>query len=272
MVRSISYSKIVIYSGVDRKPRITNDNRGREKIMLRQTVAGAFLFAFSITPGLCGDTATFLGDVDSAFSHYREAASYLRTGNVDLAAVELDEMAAKWSALATARKGNPPDGFDGNPLFDTTLEETGKAVDEALALIDNGDPAGAEERLMPLRQSMSRFRAASQIYTLADCLTDTSAAMNELIAYRGNPPAADDWSARADVLSKAAVFNAVVRRCDAMASPELRAEPEFRRLFDTATQSSARIPEAIMTKDDGLLYRLLIELRSLDRLMFYRFG
>ena len=52
----------------------------------------------------------------------------------------------------------------------------------------------------------------------------------------------------------------------------MRKAPEFRRLVDGAKASLALIPKAIATRDSDLLHRVLIELRSFDNLLAFRFG
>jgi hypothetical protein len=48
--------------------------------------------------------------------------------------------------------------------------------------------------------------------------------------------------------------------------------PEFRRLVDGAKASLSLTPKAIATQDTDLLHRVLIELRSFDNLLAFRFG
>jgi hypothetical protein len=52
----------------------------------------------------------------------------------------------------------------------------------------------------------------------------------------------------------------------------VRKAPEFRRLVDGAQASLAQVPKAVETRDSNLLHRLLIELRSLDNLLAFRYG
>ena len=52
----------------------------------------------------------------------------------------------------------------------------------------------------------------------------------------------------------------------------MHTNPEFRRLVDGAKASLALIPKAIATRDGDLLHRMLIELRSFDNLLAFRFG
>ena len=51
-----------------------------------------------------------------------------------------------------------------------------------------------------------------------------------------------------------------------------RKAPEFRRLVDGAKASLTLIPKAIATRDSDLLHRVLIELRSFDNLLAFRYG
>jgi hypothetical protein len=101
---------------------------------------------------------------------------------------------------------------------------------------------------------------------------DGNAAMDALMAYDDR---ALDWTkseTRDDVAGKASTYGSVLERCDGMADDTVRNSPEFRRLVDGAKASLALIPKAIATRDGDLLHRVLIELRSFDNLLAFRFG
>jgi hypothetical protein len=68
------------------------------------------------------------------------------------------------------------------------------------------------------------------------------------------------------------VYGSILDRCDGIASETIRKSPEFRRLVDGAKTSLSLIPKAIATQDTDLLRRVLIELRSFDNLLAFRFG
>jgi hypothetical protein len=63
-----------------------------------------------------------------------------------------------------------------------------------------------------------------------------------------------------------------LQRCDGMAPTGIRNHPEFRRLIDGALASLAQMPNAAATRDRDLMHRLLIELRSFDNLLAFRYG
>jgi hypothetical protein len=110
------------------------------------------------------------------------------------------------------------------------------------------------------------------VRVLADCILDANRAADALLAYDKAPP---DWSnaeAVSDLVGKAAIYGHELKRCDAMASPKTRDDPEFRRLVDGALASLALIPKAAQTRDGDLAHRVLIELRSFDNLLAFRFG
>ena len=101
---------------------------------------------------------------------------------------------------------------------------------------------------------------------LADCVLDANTAMDALFAHRREP----DWeSAVARAPNPTA---ATLQRCDGMAPPAIRNHAEFRRLIDGALASLAQFPKAVETRDGDLLHRLLIELRSFDNLLAFRYG
>ena len=63
-----------------------------------------------------------------------------------------------------------------------------------------------------------------------------------------------------------------LKRCDTMAPPAIRNHADFRRLIDGALASLAQVPKAAEARDVDLLHRLLIELRSFDNLLAFRYG
>ncbi len=75
-----------------------------------------------------------------------------------------------------------------------------------------------------------------------------------------------------DVAASANAYGKILERCDAMADSPTRQNPEFRRLIDGAKASLGLIPETIAAHDGGRLHRILIELRSYDNLLAFRFG
>ena len=56
----------------------------------RAALALAMLLALFASPARAGDLDDFNTAVETAMSHHRVAAGYLRTGNIDLAALEMN--------------------------------------------------------------------------------------------------------------------------------------------------------------------------------------
>ena len=107
---------------------------------------------------------------------------------------------------------------------------------------------------------------------LADCVRDANAVADALMLYNDN---ALDWSkpqVRFAIANKASIYGYVLDRCDSIASATVHNSPEFRRLVDGAKAGLDLIPGAIATRDTNLLHRILIELRSFDNLLAFRFG
>ena len=100
---------------------------------------------------------------------------------------------------------------------------------------------------------------------LADCVLDANVAMDALFAHEAKP----DWDS---VAAGSESYRATLQRCDGMAPPAIRNHAEFRRLIDGALAGLAQMPKAVETRDSDLLHRLLIELRSFDNLLAFRYG
>jgi hypothetical protein len=200
------------------------------------------------------------------------AIGYLRTGNIDLASLELDRLREAWSAVSARFAGKRPDAFDGNALYGATLVNINARLVAADMMLKSGRTDAASGSLNAIRGDLYDLRKASGIVVLADCVRDANAIADALMAYND---AALDWSksqVRFGIANKASIYGYVLDRCDSVASATVHNSPEFRRLVDGAKAGLDLIPGAIATRDTNLLHRILIELRSFDNLLAFRFG
>src|SRR5262249_34361403 len=177
-----------------------------------------------------------------------------------------------WGAFAEKFGGNRPAQLRDSPLYVNMLVDVPTRIVTALIMINFGRPQIATNSLEAIREEMSAVRRAGGVTVLADCVLDSHAAMEALALYRDTVP---DWNAPAtlaDIAAKADAYGAVVRRCDGMAPETVRGNPEFRRLVDGIAASLAFVPKAIAAHDRDQLYRVIIELRSFDTLLAFRYG
>ena len=219
-----------------------------------------------------GDLTDFNAAVEKAAGHNRVAIGYLRTGNTDLASLELDRLRDAWSALNARFAGKPPDAFEGNPLYGTTLVNINARLVAADMMLKSGRTEAASQSLTAIRDDLYDLRKASGIVVLADCVRDANAVADALMVYNDT---ALDWSksqVRFGIANKASIYSYVLDRCDSIAGATVHNSPEFRRLVDGAKAGLDLIPGAIATRDTNLLHRILIELRSFDNLLAFRFG
>jgi hypothetical protein len=139
-------------------------------------------------------------------------------------------------------------------------------------MLKTGHPDAARDSLEAIRGDLYGLRKSAGVAVLADCIRDANTAMDALMIYNDR---ALDWTKaeiRDGVAGKAAAYGALLDRCDGMAGDAVRQAPEFRRLVDGAKASLTLIPKAIATRDGDLLHRVLIELRSFDNLLAFRYG
>jgi hypothetical protein len=221
----------------------------------------ALLIAFA-TPAVADDLADFNAAVEAAMSHHRVALGYLRTGNVDLAAIELDDMRAAWGRLSALPR---PTAFRDKDRYTATMLEIAAGLVGTSLVLTMGRADVARDSLEAIRASLSALRRENGVTVLADCVLDANTAMDTLFAHNEKP----DWS---NVSASADVYRTTLQRCDQMAPLAIRDRAEFRRLIDGALASLAQFPKAIERRDGDLLHRLLIELRSFDNLLAFRYG
>jgi len=234
------------------------------------TASVAFLTA--VAGARADDLALFNAAVEDVASHNRVAIGYLRSENLELAVVELDRMKDSWGAFAERFSGNRPEPFRDNKLYVTMLVDVPTRIVTAMIMINFGRPDVARNSLEAIREEISAVRRESKVEVLADCVLDSHAAMEALSLYRDKAPDWNDPATPSDIAAKADAYGTTVKRCDAMAAEAVRGNPEFRRLVDGIAASLAFVPKAVAARDRDLLYRVIIELRSFDNLLAFRYG
>lgn len=219
-----------------------------------------------------GDLAEFNAAAEAAEAHNRVAIGYLRTGNVDLASIEIDRLRAAWGKLGARFNGKRPDMFEGNNYYVVAMTDIAARLVTADMMLNSGHIDVSRQALLAVREDLYKLRKSAGIAVLADCVYDANKAMDALMSYNDRAP---DWSSaetRAGIAKDAARYGSLLERCDGMAGAGVQNAPEFRRLIDGVKASLTLIPKAIATSDSDLLHRVLIELRSFDNLLAFRFG
>jgi hypothetical protein len=244
---------------------------------IRLAAMAALVFAAEAPAALAAtagadDLALFNAAIEDVAAHNRVALGYLRNDNIDLALAELDQMKDAWSAFAERFGRDRPAPFRDNTLYVTMLVDVPTRIVTAMIMINFGKPAIAANSLQAIREELSAVRKESGVTVLADCVLEANAAMDAFQSYRDAPPDWKDTQVTTDISAKADAYGAVVKRCDAMAPATLRDNPEFRRLVDGIAASLKLVPKAVAAHDRDLLYRVIIELRSFDNLLAFRYG
>lgn len=219
-----------------------------------------------------GDLGDFHRQVADAYAPYRSAMFYLRTGNPGVAALELDAAKAGWQAVTARFKDQPPDAFSDDPNFTETLTSIGQAFEAGAASLQKDDVDAAGEALSPITTELAALRERNGLRTYSDCIDDMNAAMDRLWTYRHEPPDFDDLAAVNSAKREAAVTHFLYERCHEQASDELKAQPEFQRLFDGSLASLPLVVDALDQKNEAMLINLLRELRSFDHMIWLQFG
>ena len=229
---------------------------------LKRVACMAALALVSITAAHADDLDDFNRAVEAAMSHHRVAAGYLRTGNIELATVEIDGLREAWAKVSTLPR---PSVFGDQQRYTGTILQVATQLVGISLVLNLGRPDVARESLDNIRKLLSDLRRENGVTVLADCVLDANTAMDALFATDRQP----DWESAA---AGGESYAATLRRCDGMAPRSIHDHPEFRRLIDGELASLAQFPKAVDTRDADLLHRLMIELRSFDNLLAFRYG
>ena len=230
--------------------------------LLKHAACMAACLVCLITPARADDLDDFNRTVEAAMSHRRVAAGYLRTGNIDLAALEIEGMREAWGKVSALPR---PAALRDQQRYTATMLEIAAGLIGTSLVLNLGRPDVARESLEAIRAALSRLRRENGVMVLADCVLDANTAMDALFAHDEKP----DWDS---VSAAAESYRVTLQRCDRAAAPGVRSQAEFRRLIDGAIAGLDQIPKSVETHDRDRLHRLLIELRSFDHLLAFRYG
>jgi hypothetical protein len=206
--------------------------------------------------------------VEDFQGHRRVAIGYLRTQNLELGAVEIERLRERWSkdraAVAAATLADA--------LLAAALVDTEARVAESLASADAGDADRARRLLEAAGGPLDAWRRANGIRLFSDCIAEITVAYERLDVFRTRAPVLADATVADRIKRDAAGTIDALVRCDREAAEARRHEPEFRRLIDGMLDSLRQMPEAVEARDGDKLHRLLIEQRSFERLLSFRYG
>lgn len=237
-------------------------NMERLFALLKHAACMAALALACLNAARADDLDDFNRAVEAAMSHHRVASGYLRTGNIDLVTVEIDGLREAWAKVSTLPR---PAAFRDQERYTGTILQVAAQLVGISLVLNLGRPDVARESLDTIRKMLSGLRRENGVIVLADCVLDANVGMDALFATDRGP----DWDS---AIAGGESYAATLRRCDGMAPRSIRDHAEFRRLIDGALASLAQFPKAVEARDADLLHRLMIELRSFDNLLAFRYG
>src|SRR4029077_15953802 len=129
------------------------------------------------------DLADFNAAVEDASVHNRVAIGYLRTGNADLASLEIDRLREAWDRLPRRFASKRPAAFDGNPLYGQLWTGVSARLVGADLMLKTGRLEAASDALSALRGDLYSLRRGSHVVVLADCVRDANTVMDAFMAY-----------------------------------------------------------------------------------------
>jgi len=233
------------------------------------TLSIAFFFTISAT---MGNADSFDEGVAKTYAPYRSATSYLRTGNTGLASLDLAEAHDAWKSVQSIATQSPPAAYTNDPKFLSDIGKIRARLALGLALAESDDGKSALKELKPIRSIIYELRKRNGVRLYADCITELNMSMAGMSKYRHNLPALTDPKERSTVANAATEYGAIAVDCIGLAPPGHHQNLEFQRLAKNTKASATALSEAAKMGDPVRYLNILREIRSLDRIIYFRFG
>lgn len=207
--------------------------------------------------------------IDEAYASYRAASNYLRTENAGLATLDLGATVDAWKKVASAP---PPAQLAKDPRYADDVSKIALALDAGMAMADSGDTKAALTAIEPVRLILFDLRRRNGLDTYADCITELNGAMEDIFVYRRPEPDMSKPDVVKGLRDASTRYRDLLKKCRAMAPAAISGEAEFKRLYDGTENSVASMFPAIASGSANAVINVIRELRSFDRILFFRFG
>jgi hypothetical protein len=220
-----------------------------------------------IGPASALDRNEIRSAMEQVQTHRRVALGYLQTGNADLALIEMERLRDSLKPQGAESRWSEPD-----PALAAVLSGAGTTIEQGIQVAEGGDLDRAGALIVEANAALEAWRRNTGLRLFSDCIATASRVYEVLDTHRRNRPDLSDPDVRRHIVEAAAATERALARCDSEAPPDVRTEPEFRRLMNGFAASLKLVPEAADNQDGDYLHRLLIEQRAFDRLLAFRFG
>ncbi len=207
-----------------------------------------------------------------AYPHYRETLFYLRTGNSDVALVELQKWTEKWQDITVDHGPRPPDVYADDTTWKATLTKIFDLSTSGLSQARTGRVKRAVDDLKDIRWILSKLRRRNHVVIFSDHVDRANQLFDRLFVFRHAPPEFANQKQvdhfRAAVSYATLAYQLVMDN----APTAYRDDPEFQRLMKQSFHSFDRLWVAINARNRLNLINILREMRSSDRMLYLRFG
>jgi len=240
--------------------------------MLRLVSILTVILVLAAGPARADANAAFNDAVSNAYGGYRAATSYLRTGNPGLASLELAGALDVWDGIVKTYAGNPPPAYAKDTGFAETLVLVDNKLKGALSVLEAGGTEQAADALEPVRDILYDMRKRNGVRLYADCVTELNRAVEPLYKHRHLTPDLGIAMVRQQITDQSKTYENLLLDCKSMAPKTYTGDEEFKRLMDGTLHSIRSMYPAIDSEEPGRVINVLRELRSFDRIIYFRFG
>jgi len=235
-------------------------------------ILGLFSFLVLGAPALADDAAAFDAAVTEAYRPFRTGLFYARSGNTDLAGLEFSAAQDAWAAITDKYKAAPPAAYAKDARWQADMAAITGMLAEAIRLLDAGKGKEAHDAALPVADVLSGLRTRNSRAGYSDCVLELTKKMDGLFRWRHQPPDFKKQGQAQKAMQEALDYRDHLRRCRAMAPATAAQDPDFKRLYDGADASISSMPPALERKDALGVVNVLRELRSFDRILFFKLG
>lgn len=238
-------------------------------IVLSLALAVLVLAGSAQAPARAGDE--FQDVVRAAHGHYRMAWFYTRTGNPDVATLELGTFRQRWGEIVARFGPAPPAPYAADKSWRKSLNEVTAVLDSAVAQADGGKLKQAHRTLVGVGKALAAIRKRNNVTVFLD-LVETYGRHVEAVSPHRRKPVKLTPELLVFFTKMAKAMRTDIERIKADAPARYRNDAGFNASIKGNFDSLAKLDRGIKRKSGLAIMGSIRSVRS-DYVLFYiRYG
>lgn len=209
--------------------------------------------------------------MDNAYTSFRSAFWYTKTGNPGVASMEMMMFDMQWRTLRQTFETEPPDDYANDTQWPETLSAIANANTKAMELVNTGKIQEAHKAVTQIRDELADLRKRNGITAFSDYVNAFGALIDVISPLRKweHELSEDDWSLMKE---KAVEMAAAIDAIEGNAPATLSSNEPFLQTVQDNRRAVALFAKHLKNRFERGAKGSIRDIRSAFGLLFLKYG